>query len=242
MNFKDLFIVSDEEPNKPAQPNISKEKKTVSFPSNSHSANDNMSVPSMNPVFPTAAPISVEEPTVSVSNSGTNPFLEKIQEVYERGFEKLNQPGYDFFEFFRAVTKAGMSNPQVYVMAFDMAQGLEPSLTKELLINQADYYLSEFEKVWNEFSTNGKVKLKDLTQRKNTESNTLSQEISALQQQIIQMQTQISLKQSTLNDIDHKYQPEINEINLKLDASDTIKKRFETNINTVKKNIINNLK
>jgi uncharacterized phage-associated protein len=98
------------------------------------------------------------------------------------------------------------------------------------------------EKVYNDFNNNGKNKIQDLSQRKSTESTTLSTEISNLQQQLSQIQVQISLKQSALLDIDHRYQPEIDEVTQKLSANDLVKNKLITDINLVKMNINNNLK
>jgi hypothetical protein len=233
MAWKDIFIVTEgsEESAKTAV------KKVAEKPATAKSAD---MFPSSDPVFPSSTPEFTS--TNYKKPAEVNPFLDKILEVYEKGFDKLNQPGYDFFEFYKAVLKAGVNNPQVYVMALDMAQSMDGTVTRDSLLKQSEYYISELEKVYNEFNNNGRNKIQELTQKKTNETTALSQEIASLQQQLSQIQVQISLKQSALADIDSRYHPEIEDINLKLNANDFIKNKFVTNINLVKMNISNNLK
>jgi hypothetical protein len=241
MGFKELFLVSPEGSTPPPPPPKQVMAKPVvkagnTFPSSPSFNNDGPTFPHSTPDY--VAPTEVNYTTKSVAN----PFLEKILDVYERGFEKLNMTGYDFFEYFKAVLKAGVNNPQVYTMAFDMAQSMDANVSKNSLMGQADYYVSELEKVYNDFNNNGRNKIQELTQKKNNESTSLANEISTLQQQVEQMKVQISLKQSALSDIDHRYQPEIDEVSQKLEANDQVKNKFVSNINVVKMNINNNLK
>ena len=171
-----------------------------------------------------------------------NPYLEKILDVYDKGFAKLNQPGYDFFEFYKAVSKAGINNTQVYEMALDMGQAMDSNVSKQSLVSQADYYISELIKVYNGFNSDGQQKINDLSTKKSSESTSLTSEISSLELQLETIQNQMQLRKAALSEIDNKYQPEINEISYKLAANDMAKDRFVSNINQVKNNITNNLK
>lgn len=154
----------------------------------------------------------------------------------------MNQPGYDFFEFFKAVNKAGIDNPQVYQMALDMGQAMDSNVSKQSLMSQADYYINELDKVHTGFMTDGQAKINDLTNKKNSETTSLSSEITSLKQQLEFIQNQIQIKENALNEIGNKYQPDINEISYKLEANDIAKNTFISNINKVKTNISNNLK
>jgi polyhydroxyalkanoate synthesis regulator phasin len=89
--------------------------------------------------------------------------------------------------------------------------------------------------------TDGQGKINDLTNKKNSESNNLTSEISSLKQQLEFIQNQIQSKETALNEIGNKYQPDINEISFKLAANDAAKDTFISNIKKVKNNITNNL-
>jgi len=246
MSLKDYFIIN---PNGDTPAQTESDPKQIKQKPSSKSENVFPSSTKFNsePMFSGSEPAfpinqsSNQEPA-HTQTTQVNPFLDKILDVYDRGFEKLNQPGYDFFEYYKAVVKAGINNSQVYVMALDMAQAMDPNVSKDSLMRQADYYVAELEKVYNDFNSNGRNKIQELSQKKNNESNSLSSDISALNQQLQQIQTQIQQKQAALSDIDKRYQPEIDEITQKLGANDMVKNKFVTNIKVVQMNINNNLK
>jgi polyhydroxyalkanoate synthesis regulator phasin len=239
MSFKDFFINGDQS-SQPAQKQEVKSTKTVEFPKN------DVKFPSTSekyaPTFPEKKTTSFPENKPTPTFQEKNPYIDKILDVYDKGFTKLNQPGYDFFEFFKAVNKAGIDNPQVYQMALDMGQAMDSNVSRQSLLNQADYYISELEKVHTGFMTDGQSKINELTNKKNSETNSLSSEITSLRQQLEFIQNQIQSKENSLNEIGNKYQPDINEISFKLAANDTAKDTFTSNINKVKSNISNNLK
>jgi len=234
MGFKKYFINEEPEQAQTAKPTtkpVEFPKPEVKFPTSEKYA---PTFPERKPIFPENRP--------ATTYQEKNPFLDKILDVYDKGFAKLNQPGYDFYEFFRAVYKAGIDNPQVYQMALDMGQAMDSNVSRESLLSQADYYITELEKVHTGFMTDGQNKISDLTNKKNSETNNLSSELESLKQQLEFVQNQIQSKENALNEIGNKYQPDINDISLKLSANDTAKDTFISNINRVKSNISNNLK
>lgn len=240
MSWKDLFIENtDPKPeSKPSTPtNPQKYSTETTFPKINETTFPKTAEPVFpnvgDTVFPKVEPVKVET---------TNPFLDKILTVYDNGFTKLNQPGYDFFEFFKAVSKSGIDNPQVYIMALEMGQAMDSNVSKQTLLNQADYYIAELNKVYNGFNTDGKNKLNELSTRKNSESQSLTSEIGSLKSQLENLQNLILMKQNSLNEIDGKYQPEIDQLMLKLSANDQVKDKFVSTIEKVKININNNLK
>src|ERR1041385_7730891 len=111
-NFKDLFIKSDdEEEEKPKNTEKPSFPITESFPTNNH----------------------VTQPKSS------NPYLAEIIEVYEKGIESMNMPGYDFYDFYVAVKAAGAHNETVYKMAFQMGKTMDSNVTSEKLATDAEY-------------------------------------------------------------------------------------------------------
>jgi hypothetical protein len=248
MSFRDLFVVPEGGANsgvKPVQSNTP-EKKTqeTSFPKTTFPSSSETKFPSTSETkFPSTStdkfpPIKFNDP----KSDPNNPFLEQILDVYDKGFTKLNQPGYDFFEFYKSVSKAGINNSQAYEMAFEMGQAMDANVSKQSLISQADYYISELIKVYTGFNADGQAKINDLSNKKSSESQTLSSDISSLKLQLEAIQNQIHSKENALAEIDGKYQPNINEISYKLAANDMAKERFVSNITQVKNNITNNLK
>lgn len=127
-------------------------------------------------------------------------------------------------------------------MALEMGKAMDPNVTKESLMAQADYYVTEINKVYAGFDSDGKNKLSDISTKKTTETKSLTTDIESLQQELQSIQLQLSQKQSALSQIDQRYQPEIEEIGQKLMANEMVKDKFVSTINLVKMNISNNLK
>jgi hypothetical protein len=221
----DYFIVSEEKGTEKSNNVIENSKTETKFPST------DIKFPSNGTSF---ADIK--------STVNDNPFLEKILDVYEKGFNKLNQPGYDFFEYFKSVVKGGIDNPKIYEMALEMGRAMDSNVSKDSLLNQADYYISELSKVHSGFKNDGQSKINELTSKKNEETTSLVSDINSLTQQLESIQRQIESKKTSLAQIDNKYQPSISEITLKLSANDMAKDRYISDINKVKSNILNNLK
>lgn len=245
MSWKDLFIVSDENVKSDEKPTVKStdvQNKTVVQPQNNNVQPQHSKY---EPSFPQNNG-SVFSPNPGMKPKSTfdekNPYLDKILDVYDKGFTSLNQVGYDFFEFFKSVCTAGIDNSQVYLMALEMGKAMDQNVSKDSLLKQADYYITELDKVYLSFSTDGQNKMNDLSQKKNVESTSLSSTIASLKNQLLSIQEQIRIKENELSDIDNKYQPQIDEIALKLEANDSVKNIFIGNINKVKMNISNNLK
>lgn len=248
MSLLDYFINSDEElaqggakktdvttPVTPVEKHEAKFPvgyKQVTFPTEAHLPTETQ-FPTANNSVPTYQPVAPQP---------VNPFLEKILEVYENTFTKLNQDGYDFFEYFKAVCKSGIDNPMVYDMALEMGISMGANTSQPLLLSQADYYTNELNKTHDLITADGQAKSNDLINKKNNEANNLTSELESLKQQFQNIQLQISEKQNALAQIDQKYQPDINSIGLKLSANDIARDTFVSKINKVKINIQNNLK
>jgi len=144
MGLKDLFFVSDDSKNEQKNdathqasiPNVTK------FPSvNTNTTDTNIST----------------TPTNNFSTGVSNEHLQQTLELYQNGFDSLNQPGYDFYEFYQSVVKTGPTNPQVYQMALTMANVVDKTLTKDKLIEQAGFYTTEINKVYSSFDEKGNV-------------------------------------------------------------------------------------
>jgi hypothetical protein len=62
--------------------------------------------------------------------------------LYQSGFDNLNQPGFDFYEYYQLVMNGGVTNPNLHY-GFTMANTMDKLVTKVSLISQSDFYISE---------------------------------------------------------------------------------------------------
>jgi uncharacterized small protein (DUF1192 family) len=167
------------------------------------------------------------------SDSISNPFLKEIFEVYEKGFESLNASGFDFFELYKSVVAVGISNPQSYQMAFTMGKTIQPDLTKQFLLEKANFYVTEIEKVYAKYDTIGKTKKSDLENNLTKEKYNLSKSIEELNTKILQLQNELETKKAEFQKMDSNNIEQFSEIKLKMEANDLAKHKILDSINTV---------
>lgn len=234
MGFKDLFIVNDDKPKK-VEP--VKEVKKTQFPS---SQQETPSEGLFKGVFNFGT--STSTPTFTSTLGVSQEHLAKSVEVYRNGFESLNQPGYDFYEFYQAILSTGVDNAQVYPMALMMAKSMDKTVSKEQLLQQSEFYIGEINKQYQNYVTSGNNKKSQLNADKNHENQSLSNELDLMNQQLEQLKIQIQDRQNKIKAIDGKYVPQLNEIDSKLGANEMAKNQLISSIEQVKNGIINNIK
>ncbi|WP_106791101.1 hypothetical protein [Aquimarina sp. Aq78] len=165
--------------------------------------------------------------------------LNTIIEMYESGFESLNKPGYDFYEFFKAIKAVGSNDPSVYKMAFTMAQGVDSTVSKNTLLTQADFYIKEIEKVHKQYQNQGNSKKSKILSSQKNRKDTLNTEISDLEKKLIEIQNQISVKKNLLQSVDADV--EVSEIDQKIVANDKARSKILETIVAVVEGIKNNI-
>lgn len=170
------------------------------------------------------------QPTESATN---NPFLNEIFGVYEKGFESLNQTGFDFFEMYKSVISVGATNPQSYQMAFTMGKTINPQLSKSFLLEKSKYYTDEIEKVYTKYNETGTSRKRDLDNAISSEKNALTKTIFDIESKIAQLQNDLQNAKSDLEKVDFKNKEQFSEIQLKIEANDLAKKKILESINTV---------
>ncbi len=79
-------------------------------------------------------------PVASPPVSTPDDVLAEVLQVYEEGLESINLPGYDFYEFYQAMSATGSATPQVYTLAYRMAKTLDKTITPQKLIESAAFY------------------------------------------------------------------------------------------------------
>src|SRR5688572_14629446 len=70
--------------------------------------------------------------------SYNDPITSEVLQVYENGLESINMPGYDFYEFYKTVSSAGVPGEQTYIMAFQMARTLDKTISSVKLLSDAE--------------------------------------------------------------------------------------------------------
>lgn len=194
-------------------------------------------------VFPTTEKTTTKKFTPpSSSGQASEEHIDKFREMYKNGFDSLNQDGFDFYDFFQSVMHGGADNPQVYTMAMAMGSAMDKTVTKDILISQADFYMTEISKVHAKQSSSGGSKRQETITQKDQENSSLSMDIQNLKQQAEEIQRQIKSKENELSLISNKYQPIIADIDSKLMANDLAKNEIITSIEKVKQGINKNLK
>lgn len=178
---------------------------------------------------------------VSMPTSIDNSVLGTVIEMYEAGFESLNKPGYDFYEFFKAIKAVGSNDSSVYKMAYTMASSVDSKITKASLLEQSGFYIKEIDKVHQQYQSKGSSKKTQILSGLKTKKETLTTEVSQLEKQILQLQTQISDKKNQLLSIDSNLVTDVAEIEQKIVANDLAKTKILDTINTVVQGIKNNL-
>ncbi len=222
-NWKGLFINEEE------TSETEKSTKIESKSSSSHSFPETGTSVSKFPEHPPKATL--------VSDS----ILNTVVEMYESGFESLNKPGYDFYEFFKAIKAVGSNDPSVYKMALTMAQGVDNTVSKSSLLTQADFYVKEIEKVHKQYDSQGNGKKAKILDTQKAKKNTLNTEISDLEKRLIEIQNQISVKKDLLNSVDADMMSEISEIDQKIVANDKARSKILETIVAVVNGIKSNL-
>lgn len=229
-NWKNLFVKSDEEEVKAASP---KSTEQYTFP-----VNNSTSTSPTAPSFPVGGSSSIEQSAVN-----------EVLTVYEKGIDSINMPGYDFYEFYKAIGSISNAGEQAYNMAYQMAKSMDNTISPQKLIADAEFYISKINEVHSQYTTQGQQKINALQAKKNEEKNQLMNEIEQGTQQIAQLRNQlqaiesdVNQKRSTLTTIEGNYLPQESAIKQKLLANDNAKQISTMKLIAVKEGIQKNIK
>ncbi len=218
-NWKTLFV-TDAEDNKP--------KEEIA-------GNNSMPGNKAETKFPETAGIT--HSTVVTSLNPNNPYLSEVIDVYQKGFDSLNLPDYDFFEFYKSVVTVGANNPQSFQMAFAMGKSIKPDLSKDMLIEKSKFYINEIEKVHTKFAGTGLNKRNELANAQKQENVDLTIAINDIEKNIIQLQKELNEKKADLQKLEQKYVAPILETDHKLQANNHAKNKMVESI----QNIVNGI-
>jgi hypothetical protein len=198
---------------------------------------------------PIAFPVGDSKSQPYAAGAGSNQYLVEIIEVYEKGLESINMPGYDFYDFYLAIKASGSENESVYKMAYQMGKTLDKAITPQKLSQDAEYYVSKLNEVYQTYSQKGEQKLHALENELKTEKNSLSVEANGIESDINKMRQQISLLEQKLTEVrsnlarvDGKYEPQKEVIKLKLQANDHAMKISVQKLQSIKEGIMKYIK
>lgn len=232
MAFKDYWINSDEETDKTS------EKVSAKVEADAAKTGTVTAPPGGTIKFPKST---MEKAPAMVGATSCAPYMDDVMALYEKGFEGLNQPGVEFFEYFKSVAGAGIDNPSAYGMAYNMLKGMEPDMSKASLLEQSKFYIDEINKVHQQYTAGGQKRKLEIENNRDTEAEKLKSDLDLLVQQEESIKTQISTKRLALDNIDSKYTPDIEEIGCKMGANDTAKEKILGTLNKVVAGIKANL-
>jgi hypothetical protein len=209
-------------------------KAKVSFENKFPSSGPIAETKTMKPVVPVQTATAI-----TPNNPACAPHMDKIMNMYEKGFEGLNIDGFDFFEFFKMVVEGDVNNPQAYTMAFSMGKTM--GATKETLLSQSEYYITEIQKVHQGYVTAGNTKRQQAIAAKTGEETELKGELTNIDTEIARLTALKSQTEKHLQAIDGKYAPDIEEIECKLMANNLAMEGIVGSIQKVVTGVKNNI-
>ncbi|MET0636762.1 MAG: hypothetical protein ABWZ25_12100 [Chitinophagaceae bacterium] len=173
-----------------------------------------------------------------------DPVVTEVLQVYENGLDSINMPGYDFYEFYKTVTSAGVPVEQTYSMAFQMAKSLDKTISQGKLLTDAEFYISKINEVHSQYVSQGQQKLNSIEEQKKNEKNSLQKEIdqsgirlTQLRAELQQLENTLSQKRSALLKVDETHYPLEKSIREKLNANDMARKTSIDKLNMIKDGI-----
>lgn len=175
--------------------------------------------------------------------------VKEVLDVYESGLDSINMPGYDFYEFYKAITSIGQVNEHTYQLAYQMAKSLDKTVTAQKLMTDAEFYISKINEVHGQYTSQGQQKMNALQQQKNTDKDKLQREIDAgatrisqLRAELQQLEADINQKRSILAKTDESFNPQEKTIREKLMANDMARKISIEKLNAIKEGILKYIK
>lgn len=180
-------------------------------------------------------------PTMNTNEAVPNEVLSKVIEMYEKGFDSLNRPGYDFYEFFKAVMVTDPNNPQSYLMAYTMASSMDKAITKTALLSGGEFYLTEISKVYTKYDEEGKAIKNKLINEQKDEKERLQLYIKTTQDKIAALQAELEQKTNLLLNYDHSNSGKIQAVDQKIIANNLAKDRITQKISQVISGINKNI-
>lgn len=224
-SWKHLFVKTDE-------PTAGKEE-----------APEAISFPASELIVPAAGKGSVTPP------SAGDAVLAEVIEVYESGLESINMPGYDFYEFYRAISGTGQTGEHTFQLAYQMARSMDKTITVQKLLQDAEFYISKINEVHGQYVGQGQARLRALDEKKGQEKGQLQSEIdqgitrmAQLKAELQRLDAEVKQQQAQLTRIDEGFVPQEQAIRSKLAANDMARSLSIGKLQQIREGIIRFIK
>jgi hypothetical protein len=188
-------------------------------------------------------------PSFNINTNGTasnalSTEAQEVMEVYEKGLDSINMPGYDFFEFYKAVQMALPYNEQSFNMAYQMAKSMDSTVTVQKLVQDAEFYISKINDVHSQYVTQGQQRLSQISEQRLGEKTNLTKiidnnamRIAQLRAELTQLENDMQTKRNALSKIDADFAPKEQAVKSKLNANDIAKANSIAKLNLVRDSI-----
>ena len=151
----------------------------------------------------------------------------KVLEILER----INEPGIDFFEVWNAAAEMGSVDPNSIKAAFTSLKYVDKTLDKNKLLTTGEKYAAELKIIIDKESGDKQQQKESIEQELVKEKARLSEEIALMEQNIIELQEKVSLRQGELKGINSKYVPQLDQIDQKIAIGHTAVSEVIADIN-----------
>ena len=185
-----------------------------------------------------------KETGIPANQSSNDDSISEVLQVYENGLDSINMPGYDFFEFYKAITSIGTANEQAYTMAFQMAKSMDKTITPRKLLTDAEFYISKINEVHSQYVMKGQQKLSSIQEHKSAERTQLNTEVdqgtmrlAQIRAEMQQLESALDAKRKALAKVDETYHDQEQSIREKLNANDMAKSISVGKLNSIKDGI-----
>lgn len=153
-------------------------------------------------------------------------------------------PGYDFFEFYKAISSIGTANEQAYTMAFQMARSMDKTITSRKLLADAEFYISKINEVHSQYVIQVQQKLSSIQETKSAERSQLNAEVdkgtmrlAQLKAEMQELELNLQAKRKALATVDETYHSQEQVIREKLNANNMAKSISVGKLNSIKDGI-----
>jgi hypothetical protein len=221
-----IFIESDEEVvEKPKTPQV---KETV---------DNTIKIPT-NIIIPTVNVVKQEiTENVVVDNTTVNLEDEKVLKTFEEYFEKINKPGYDFFEFYKAVNQ--FEDVNSYKTAFSVVSSFDSTISKDNLLKDHEYYINNVNLTVEQLKEQSSSRISQLVEEKDTKTKEINDKIDDCYKKLVSLQNEYDLLVKSKPDLLNKYDTEITQVENRMKSVYYYQNKFLSSFNKVKNNIIN---
>ncbi len=240
-SWKSLFVKDESEENEPSPTPASSKKKDDDF---------SFPVTNVQVVAPNHVTSNYVPPPITSANTITdNSVVNEVLAVYEKGLDSINMPGYDFFEFYKAINSIPNGGDQAYTMAFQMAKSMDNTLSPTKLMGDADFYISKINEVFSNYVTQGNQKLNEILNDKNSEKLQLNKEVEVASKRLEDLRKEMQSIEASINEnrnkltlVEGKYAPTENAVRQKLAANDNARQISIQRLQSVRDGILRILK